>query len=158
MKANKILMALMAVFVISLMSLGVIAYRGDPNVQGPNYNADVHEQLEAALENGDYELWLSIREDNNLPTRGKIFSMIDEDNFDLFVNLHEANEVGDVDAANAIRAELGLGQGMMRRGNSNGRGMQGQGMKGSNNGGNFADADNDGNCDNYGLNMGRNRA
>jgi len=151
MKLNKVLMALMAVFALSLVSFGVMAYRGEPSVEGPNYDADVHEQLEAALEARDYELWLSIREENNLPTRGKIFSVIDSTNFDKYVNLHEANMAGDVDSANIIRAELGLGQGMMRRGN--GMRSQGSQFKGSNS--NFVDTDNDGNCDNLGMNLGR---
>jgi len=123
------------------MSLGVLAYRGNPEEYGPNYNAQVHEQLEDALEAQDYKLWLSIREENNLPTRGKIFSVINEDNFDLFVELHEANEIGDVDRANAIRSELGLGQGMMRRGNSNSRWLQAQHNRRNFQNNNFADRD-----------------
>ena len=34
--------------------------------------------VEEALEAGDYDLWISIREENNLPIRGKIFSVITE--------------------------------------------------------------------------------
>ncbi len=162
MKTNKILMAVMAVFAISILSLGVMAYRGNPDEKSPYYNEEVHQQLEDAMEAGDYDLWMSIREENNLPTKGKIFSVITEENFDKFVALHEANEAGDVDTANAIKEELGLSQGMMKRGNSKGtgQGMNQQkmhGMQGRNNGGNFVDADNDGNCDNLGLNLGKGR-
>ena len=103
---NKILLGVLALFVLSIFSLGTIAYRGDPDIQGPNYNADVHEQLETALEAGDYDLWVSIREENDLPTRGRIFQVINEDNFDLFVELHEAHEAGDIDTANEIKAQL----------------------------------------------------
>lgn len=105
--------------VIGLASLvSVLAYKGNPNVQGPNYDADVHEQLEAAIESGDYDAWLAIRQENNLPMNGKIFQVINEDNFDKYTELHEAMQSGDYDTANAIKSELGLGQGMMKRGNS----------------------------------------
>jgi len=114
--------------VIGLASLvSVFAYKGDPNVQGPNYDADVHEQLEAAIESGDYDAWIAIRQENNLPMNGKIFQVINEDNFDKYTALHEAMEEGDYDTANAIKAELGLGQGMMKRGNGASQGMSGQG-------------------------------
>jgi len=140
MKANKILMALLAVFAIGIASFSAMAYRGEPSAVGPNYDEEIHSQLEAAMEAGDYDLWVSIREDNNLPMNGKIFSVINEDNFDKFVELHEAMESGDSDTADSIRSELGLGQGMMKRGN---------GQKNSR--GAFVDADNDGNCDNIGA-------
>lgn len=167
MKTNKILMAVLAVFAISLMSFSAIAYRGNTGEVGPNYNEDVHEQLQAALVAEDYDLWMSIREENNLPMQGKMFSVINEDNFDKFVELHNAKFAGDTDTVDEIRAELGLGQGGMNHGNNEARGMghgPRQGMKGqgsfgkhqgNSNGGYFVDADNDGNCDNIGLNMGQ---
>jgi hypothetical protein len=156
---SKILMGLAALLVLSVASLGVIAYQGNPDIKGPNYNEDVHEQLEAAMEARDYDLWVSIREENNLPSRGKIFSVLNEDNFEKFVEMHEANEAGDIETSNAIRAELGLGQGMRSHGGSgnkgNGQGM-GQASRGSCAGGNYIDSDGDGNCDNLGM-MGRGR-
>ena len=94
-------------------------------------------------------------------------TVINEDNFDKFVELHNAKFAGDTDTVDEIRAELGLGQGRMNHGNNEARGMghgPRQGMKGqgsfgkhqgNSNGGYFVDADNDGNCDNIGLNMGQ---
>ncbi|GIU68777.1 MAG: hypothetical protein KatS3mg002_0013 [Candidatus Woesearchaeota archaeon] len=110
----------------------MFAYRGDPRITGPNYNAEVHEQLEAAIESGDYDAWIAIRQENNLPMNGRIFQVINADNFDLYKQLHEAMQSGDYDTANSIKAELGLGQGMMKRGKgiSQGSGqsrMSGQG-------------------------------
>jgi len=157
---KNILLGILAIFVISIASLGIVlAYRGNPDVQGPNYDADVHEQLEAAIEAGDYDAWVQIREDNNLPMRGRMFQVINADNFDQYVELHEANEAGDTAKADAIKAELGLGQGMQKRGNGQEQGMQntgtGKGMnKGTNSGSglqqNFVDANNDGLCDTCG--------
>lgn len=154
---KNLLLGMLAIFVISVASLGAVwAYRGNPQVQGPNYDADVHEQLEAAIEAGDYDAWVQTREDNNLPMRGRMFQVINADNFDKYVELHEANEAGDTEKADAIKAELGLGQGMQKHGNTQGKGMQntgtGQGMhKGANSGSglgqNFVDVNNDGLCD-----------
>jgi hypothetical protein len=164
-KMNKnTIFTLMALLFVGIAAAGIVsAYRGDPNAIGPNYNTETHELLQQALENRDYNMWISLREENNLPMKGKIFSVINEDNFGLFVDMHEARKEGDFETADAIRVELGLGQGMMKRGEGSqmGQGMKGKGMrgqnKGLNNNGNFADADNDGNCDNYGLSMGRSR-
>ncbi len=145
---NQMLRGLFALFVVSIVSLAGIAYayKGYPNVKGPNYNADVHEKLEAAMEAGDYDTWIKIRQDNNLPTKGRIFRVINEDNFDKYVELHEANLAGDTEKADAIKAELGLGQGMMKRGNGQGK------MTGSGSGlqRNFVDANNDDLCDSCG--------
>lgn len=148
---EKKIIGLFAIITLALVGItGVIAYRGDFSVKGPNYNEEIHEQLETAIENRDYNTWIAIREDNNLPIKGKIFQVINEDNFDMFVRLHEANQNGDTETANTIRTELGLGQGRMNRDFSSGQG-QGSGVKGQY----FIDVDNDGICDNLGKNMGR---
>ncbi len=127
MKTSKIIMAVMALFVISILSLSVFAYRGNPLEKGPNYNEEVHQQLQAALEAKDYEAWIKIREENNLPMKGRIFQVINADNFDKFVELHNAMLSGDTETANRIRAELGLGQGQMKRGAGFGSANNGQG-------------------------------
>jgi len=148
---EKKIIGLFAVFTLAILGIGgVMAYRGDFSVKGPNYNENIHEQLETAIENRNYNTWIAIREENDLPIRGKIFQVINEDNFDMFVRLHEANQNGDTETANEIRAELGLGQGRPNRDSSSGQ-RQGSGMKGQY----FVDEDNDGICDNLGKNMGR---
>ncbi|MGV8171454.1 MAG: hypothetical protein ACP5OA_02045 [Candidatus Woesearchaeota archaeon] len=145
---KNILLGIVAIFIVSIASLGVVlAYRGNPEVQGPNYDAQVHEQLEAAMEAGDYNAWIQIREDNNLPMRGRIFQVITADNFDKYVELHEANLAGDTAKADAIKAELGLGQGMQKHGNMQDKGMQGKANSGTGLRQNFVDANNDGLCD-----------
>jgi hypothetical protein len=128
---NKIVIGIFALLAVSVLAFAGLtyAYRGNASVQGPNYNADVHEQLEAAMEAGDYEAWLSIRQENNLPMRGKIFQVVNEDNFDRYVAMHEAMEAGDAETANSIRAELGLGAGKMMQGAGAGQG-QGAGQRG----------------------------
>jgi hypothetical protein len=117
--ANKILAIFVVVFVIGVISLiGVYAYKGNLSVNGPNYSEAVHEQMEAAIDAGDYDAWVQIRQENNLPMNGRMFQAINKDNFAKYAEMHDAMLSGDIDTANAIRSELGLG--MMQRGaNSN---------------------------------------
>jgi len=143
---NNVLWGFLAVLAVSIVALAGItyAYKGNPDVKGPNYDAAVHEQLEAAIDAGNYDTWLKIRQDNNLPTKGRIFQVIDKDNFDKYAKLHQANLAGDTAKVDAIRAELGLGQGMMKRGTGKMTGS-GNDLKQS-----FADANNNGVCDSCG--------
>lgn len=126
---KSVFLVLATLFIIGIISMvGVFAYRGDPNVKGPNYNAEIHEQLEEAIESGDYNAWINIRKENNLPMNGRIFQVINAENFDKYRELHNAMESGDYETANRIRTELGLGQGIMKRGkDSNQVRMLGQG-------------------------------
>jgi hypothetical protein len=146
---KNILLGMIAIFIVSIASLGaVLAYRGNPDVKGPNYDAKVHEQLEAAMDAKDYDAWIQVRKDNNLPMQGRMFQVINAENFDKYVEMHKANLAGDTVRSDAIKVELGLGQGMQKHGNSQGKGMH----KGTNLenglGQNFVDANNDGLCDN----------
>ncbi len=108
---KKMMLILAIVIVASVGLVAVSAFRGDTSVQGPNYDSDIHEQMEAAMDDGDYEAWVSIRKENGLPIRGRMFSAVNEDNFDLFVQMHEANMAGDYETAAGIRTELGFGTG-----------------------------------------------
>jgi hypothetical protein len=144
--------AFVVILVIGIVSLaGVIAYQGSPLTQGPRYDSAVHEQLEAAMAAGDYDAWLRIRQENNLPMKGRVFQVVNKDNFDRYVAMHNANLAGDSATADAIRAELGLGQGMHGGKNRGSVGCDGTrcgtgtgagaGARG------FVDANNDGICD-----------
>ncbi len=109
---KKLWIAIVIVFVISVASLiAVIAYKENPLAKGANYNTQVHEQLEAAMGAEDYDAWIQIRKDNNLPMQGKIFQVINAENFDRYVAMHNAMLLGDTEIADSIRTELGLGQG-----------------------------------------------
>lgn len=95
--------ALGAVLVLSLASLAVTAFG---NGNGANYDADVHEELQAAMESNNFEAWRTIREENGLPMRGRMLTNIDAENFERFVQMRRAYHAGDVDAANELREEL----------------------------------------------------
>ena len=114
---NKMYLGFFFVFAVSILALAGItyAYKGDPNQKGPNYNLQVHELLESAIKSRDYDAWIKIRQENNLPMHGKIFQVINKDNFDKYSQMHEANIAGDKVTSDAIKSELGLGQGMMKK-------------------------------------------
>ncbi len=86
-----------------------------------------HEAVEKAMEDGDYEAWKELH-----GGRGRIASVVNEDNFDTFVAMHEAMESGDTEKAAELREELGLnasghrggGRGGMHRGMGAGDGVQ----------------------------------
>jgi Spy/CpxP family protein refolding chaperone len=133
-----------ALGVLSLAILGVGAYgvsafaaQGQNRTAGqfgPNYTPERHEQMQKAFENNDYNAWKS-QMGNMGATR-----VVTEQNFSRFAEMHKLMLEGKTTEANAIRTELGLGQG-------GGKGMMG-GQRGQNRGGNFVDANGDGKCDN----------
>ncbi len=143
--------ALTALIMSAGLAVSSFAYQGNPNVQGPNYTAERHEAIIGALDSGDYNAWSEARKDIS---KSHIGEVINEDNFDKFVEMHNLRLAGDIAGANKVRTELGLGQGSQNHGNrrghgqKNGRGMQNASTRGQNNGGNFVDTNHDGICDN----------
>ena len=96
-----------------------VAYRGDPNVQGPNRTAERHEAMTQAFEDNDYSAWKE-----QMQGRGRVAQVINEDNFARFAEAHRLALEGRTDEASQIRQELGLG---LR--NGSGQGLQeGSGM------------------------------
>ena len=91
------------------------AYRGDPNVKGPNYIEERHEAMEKAFANKDYEAWKE-----QMAGRGRVTQVVNEQNFAKFAEAHELAEQGKIDEANQIRTELGLG---LKNGSGRGQGM-----------------------------------
>lgn len=82
----------------------VRAYRGDPNVQGPNCTDERHEEMEKAFENKDYNAWKNL-----MQGRGRVTQVVTEQNFARFAQMHQLREDGKIEEANQIRTELGLG-------------------------------------------------
>lgn len=94
---------------------GVSAYRGDPNVQGPNYTIERHEAMTKAFENKDYNAWKE-----QMQGRGRVTQMVNENNFAKFTEMRQLMLNGKTAEANAIRNELGLG---LQNGSGQGQGM-----------------------------------
>ncbi|MFZ2226789.1 MAG: hypothetical protein WA064_04385 [Candidatus Moraniibacteriota bacterium] len=91
------------------------AYKGDPNVKGPNYSEERHTAMQKAFENNDYEAWKDL-----MAGRGRATQVINADNFAKFAKAHKLALEGKTEEAQKIRAELGLG---LRNGTGSGRGM-----------------------------------
>ncbi len=150
MKKNNITIgvaALVAVIATAGIAASTFAHQGDPNFQGPNFNEETHEKMLDAFENKDYDAW---KEAKTNMGQGRMMERINEDNFSKFAEMRELRLAGDIEGADALRAELGLGQGQMMHGN---KGGQGKGMRGNsenrgqNHGGNYVDANGNGVCD-----------
>ncbi len=162
MKKNNLIIsgaaALVAVIVVGGFATSSFAYQGNPNVEGPNHTDERHTAMTAAFEASDYEAWIAVRGD--VP-KGRIMDVINEDNFAQFVEMRNLRLERNIEGANAIRAELGLGQGSRGEGKGHGarsgdgekrgggKGMRNGGRtRGQNTGGNFVDVDGSGVCDN----------
>jgi len=132
----------------AIVASGASAYQGNPDIQGPNYSPERHEKMTQAFENNDYESWKNTMTENK--RHGRIMNIVNEDNFAKFSEMRQLRIDGDTEGANAIRAELGLGQGQMRRAGAKGNHRSGSNgsERGQNSGGGFIDVDGDGDCDN----------
>ena len=104
---------------------GVSAYQGDPNVTGPNYSAQRHEQMLQIMQDKDYDAWKELMDDRGVR---KVTQVITKDNFEKFVQMHTLIQEGKLDEAKTLRQELGLGLrdgsgfGMGGRGHNKGNG------------------------------------
>ena len=86
-----------------ILSKGVIAYQGDYTKKGPDCTSEKHESMEKAFENNDYKAWKEL-----MAGKGRVTTVINEDNFSRFAKAHQLAENGKYDEADKIRKELGL--------------------------------------------------
>lgn len=122
----------MWVVALALMVLTVTtvsAYRGDYTQKGPDYTAERHELMEQAFESNDYDAWNAMMLENGRHPR--VVDVVTPENFEIFVQAHEAAEDGNFEEAARLRAELGLGNGQgMHDGSGHGmRDGTGKGMR-----------------------------
>jgi len=112
------------------------------------------DDMRNAVDSGDYEDYVTaINTMENLP---EDFVVMSEDDFNVLVQIHEAKQDGNFDLADDLIDESEIDFPMFGSREGQGRGNMQKGMnQGQNQNGNFVDSDNDGNCDNFGLNMGR---
>lgn len=105
----KIIFGIVAIFFVAVVSLGTIfAYRGNTSTKTPNYSDDVHLALSDAISKGDYNLWVKIREENNLSMIGRMFESLNEENFNKYSEMHNAMLSGDFERAEELKSELGI--------------------------------------------------
>ncbi len=105
------------------------AYKGDPNVKGPNYTPERHEAMTNAFATGNYSAWAEL-----MSGKGRVAQVVTADNFARFAEAHALAQAGDLEGAKVIRAELGLG---MRAGSGRGKGNRYGSGQGARNGGGF---------------------
>lgn len=89
-----------------LLTNNTLAYQGDPNIKGPNYSPERHQQMETVFESNDYEGWKKIMEEAG--RKGIVMEKINAGNFARFAEMHRLMEEGKIEEANKIREELGL--------------------------------------------------
>ncbi|MDH7476094.1 MAG: hypothetical protein QHH09_01315 [Microgenomates group bacterium] len=86
-----------------------LAYRGDPNVRGPNCTDEQYKAVQTAIEKKDYNTWKKLMGD-----RGIARKIDNQAEFNKFVEMRKLMLQGKTTEAAKIRAELGLGQGQGR--------------------------------------------
>jgi len=120
MKKTGLALGALALSLAGLFALSgqVEAYRGDPNVQGPNYSVERHQAMTQAFENHDYDAWRELMQD-----RGRVTQVVNQDNFARFAEAHQLAQEGKLDESRQIREELGLGLH-----NGSAQGQRGNGM------------------------------
>lgn len=105
---KKILIAVMALVLVTSMG-AVFAYKGNTELSDrPFYSEERHATMTEIFETGDYDAWVALMSEHS---KGRVLEVVNEENFALFVEMHNAMIEGDNDRANELRTELGLGQG-----------------------------------------------
>ena len=105
--------------VIAFTTREADAYRGDYTQVGPNHTEEKEAEMEKIMESKDYDAWVKLMtQDGRTPG---VVNKISKEDFPAFVQAHQLADEGKTEEANAIRQELGLGQGE-RNGNGQGNG------------------------------------
>ena len=89
-----------------LAAVPTFAAIGNQEARGPRCNPEHREAMQEALENRDYTAWSTLMEESGRKKR--ILEVVTADNFDTFVDMHEAMKSGDRERAQELREELGL--------------------------------------------------
>lgn len=118
--STKLMSTAVALTALAITAGSVYAFQGDPNKPGPNFSPERHETMIRAFDNNDYESWKT-----QMDGRGRAAQVVNQDNFARFAEAHMLAQQGDLEGAQAIRAELGLG---LKNGSGHGRQGHGKGM------------------------------
>lgn len=65
-------------------------------------------EIQETIENNDYAAWVELMEQSSSPRAGALLSTLNEDNFSLLQELHDARQSQDFERAKEIKEELGL--------------------------------------------------
>ncbi len=98
---NKLILASLTGIAVLAIASPALAYRGNPDIQGPNYSPERHEAMEVIFEKGDYQGWLKLME-------GRAWRMKEVvNNQAKFIEFANARKSG-VDALAKFRRDNGL--------------------------------------------------
>lgn len=121
-------MSIFTLMLIGIVAVSVFAYSDRPfmqqkyGVMSPEERETRMLEHEKLLDEG-YDAWYE--EVSQLDPQPRMLDYVTEDNFDLFVEMHDAKEAGDFERVRQIRQELGFeGRGM-----HDDKGMHGQGLR-----------------------------
>ncbi|MCF7843544.1 hypothetical protein K9M47_01455 [Candidatus Gracilibacteria bacterium] len=103
-KNQKIGAVLVTLGVVGASLGSVYAYKGNPEVRGPNYSPERHEAMTKAFATNDYNAWKSL-----MGEKGNVTKVVNKDNFAKFAEAHSLMEQGKTVEAQKLRQELGLG-------------------------------------------------
>ena len=109
-----------------LLVSNIEAYRGDPNVKGPDCSEERHTDMLKAFETKDYTAWKDLMEG-----KGRVTEVVNKDNFARFAEAHKVAQGGDIEGAKKIRQEIGLGLGQGYGKNMEERAQRGGGRRNS---------------------------
>jgi len=110
-----IIAGLSVVTLLASTSTAALAYKGDPNVQGPNYSPERHTAMQAAFDAGanGFQNWLKLMENKAMRLKQVIT------NSDIFGEFATAHNSGS-DAVTEFRNKYNLGT----AGQGKGQGMR----------------------------------
>ncbi len=114
MKKNKHLMGLLGVFLVSLAAASALAQQNGNWLEPKADGCGVNEELADAILAGDYNAWAALRAEHGLAMHGRLAQALNEGNFGLLLQLHEARAGGNLERVGEIRSELGLGVGPVK--------------------------------------------
>ncbi|NPA38177.1 MAG: hypothetical protein GXN99_00065 [Candidatus Nanohaloarchaeota archaeon] len=107
---SKMSFVIASILLISVFATGVFAYRGDPLTPSPNAQIDesVREELQQAVLEGDYETWITLREEYGLSGQGRMAQIATPDNFEKISQLHQARLENNLELVYQLKEELGI--------------------------------------------------
>ncbi len=94
----------MSLAIVAISANTASAYRGNPELSGPNCNSETRSAVKLALENNDFQSWKNLISENN-----RVTQFVTEENFSKFSEMHKLMSSGNFEKAKEIRTELGLG-------------------------------------------------
>jgi len=99
---NKLILSCLTGIAVLAIATPALAYKGNPEVQGPNYTPERHEAMEVVFEKNDYHGWLKLMEGKAIRLKEVITSQA------KFEEFAQARQLG-TESLVKFRTDNGLG-------------------------------------------------